>query len=170
MGQLIYCFVARETVVLAEFTSFKGNFNTIALQCLEKMPRENNKFTFPHGSHTLNYLLDNGYGKQASPVVSLVEAGSTCDLRLPLAGNLSIILMLMLPSTRTLSLCSLHGARRPGRHQADCVRVPGSGEGGLHEEIWKQGVYACSTLPRQGIRVRKSPEAPVSAGSPGRTT
>ncbi|CAI5474074.1 unnamed protein product [Closterium sp. Yama58-4] len=61
MGQLIYSFVARGTVVLAEYTSFKGNFNTIALQCLEKMPQENNKFTFPHGGHTLNYLLENGY-------------------------------------------------------------------------------------------------------------
>ena len=66
MGQLIYAFVARGTIVLAEYTSFKGNFNTIALQCLEKMPQENNKFTFPHGSHTLNYLLDNGYGMKST--------------------------------------------------------------------------------------------------------
>ncbi|KAF5939360.1 hypothetical protein HYC85_023619 [Camellia sinensis] len=40
MGQqsLIYSFVARGTVVLAEFT---GNFTSIASQCLQKLPSSN---------------------------------------------------------------------------------------------------------------------------------
>lgn len=60
-SQLIYSFVARGTQVLAEYTSFSGNFSTIAVQCLETLPPDNNKFTFPHGGHTLNYLIENGY-------------------------------------------------------------------------------------------------------------
>eukprot|EP00897_Mesotaenium_endlicherianum_P010603 jgi/Mesen1/9571/ME000065S08998 len=60
-SQLIYSFVARGHEVLAEYTSFSGNFSTIAVQCLETLPPGNNKFTFPHGGHTLNYLIDNGF-------------------------------------------------------------------------------------------------------------
>ncbi|KAL6129582.1 hypothetical protein ACLB2K_072932 [Fragaria x ananassa] len=35
---LIYSFVAKGSVVLAEHTSFSGNFSTIAVQCLQKLP------------------------------------------------------------------------------------------------------------------------------------
>ena len=63
MGKLIYSFVARGTVILCEFTTFKGNFNTVALQCLEKLPEGDNKYTFPHGAYTLNYLISGGFGK-----------------------------------------------------------------------------------------------------------
>ncbi|KAG0460059.1 hypothetical protein HPP92_023187 [Vanilla planifolia] len=47
MGQqsLIYSFVARGTVILAEYTEFTGNFTNIASQCLQKLPASNNKFT-----------------------------------------------------------------------------------------------------------------------------
>ncbi|CAN1282104.1 Putative vesicle-associated membrane protein 726 [Linum perenne] len=63
MGQkpLIYAFVARGTVVLAEYTEFSGNFNSIAFQCLQKLPATNNKFTYNCDGHTFNYLVDNGY-------------------------------------------------------------------------------------------------------------
>ncbi|TQD69338.1 hypothetical protein C1H46_045129 [Malus baccata] len=46
MGQkaLIYAFVARGTVVLAEYTEFSGNFNSIAFQCLQKLPATNNNY------------------------------------------------------------------------------------------------------------------------------
>ncbi|RXH87128.1 hypothetical protein DVH24_028628 [Malus domestica] len=63
MGQqsLIYSFVARGTVVLAEYTEFTGNFTSIASQCLQKLPATNNKFTYNCDGHTFNYLVDNGF-------------------------------------------------------------------------------------------------------------
>eukprot|EP00253_Pinus_taeda_P000060 PITA_00060 len=63
MGQqsLIYSFVARGTVVLAEYTEFKGNFTGIAAQCLQKLPASNNKFTYNCDNHTFNYLVEDGF-------------------------------------------------------------------------------------------------------------
>ncbi|KAH1108433.1 hypothetical protein J1N35_012201 [Gossypium stocksii] len=63
MGQqsLIYAFVARGTVVLADYTEFTGNFTGIASQCLQKLPSSNNKFTYNCDGHTFNYLVDNGF-------------------------------------------------------------------------------------------------------------
>ncbi|XP_028773450.1 putative vesicle-associated membrane protein 726 [Neltuma alba] len=63
MGQksLIYSFVARGTVVLAEYTEFTGNFTTIASQCLQKLPSSNNRFTYNCDGHTFNYLVENGF-------------------------------------------------------------------------------------------------------------
>lgn len=64
---LIYSFVSRGTVILAEFTEFSGNFNTIAFQCLQKLPPSNNKFTYNCDAHTFNYLIDNGYSTYVFP-------------------------------------------------------------------------------------------------------
>ncbi|KAF3674586.1 Vesicle-associated membrane protein [Capsicum annuum] len=64
MGQqkaLIYAFVGRGNVILAEYTDFSGNFNSIAYQCLQKLPASNNKFTYNCDGHTFNYLVDNGF-------------------------------------------------------------------------------------------------------------
>ncbi|KAI3455838.1 hypothetical protein Pfo_012501 [Paulownia fortunei] len=68
MGQnirktLIYALVARGTppVVLAEYTEFSGNFNSIAYQCLQKLPSSNNKFTYNCDNHTFNYLVHDGF-------------------------------------------------------------------------------------------------------------
>ncbi|KAL6192260.1 hypothetical protein ACLB2K_038645 [Fragaria x ananassa] len=63
MGQqsLIYSFVARGTVILAEYTEFTGNFTSIASQCLQKLPASNNKFTYNCDAHTFNYLVENGF-------------------------------------------------------------------------------------------------------------
>jgi len=58
---LIYSFVAKGTVVLAEHTSFSGNFSTIAVQCLQKLPPNSNKFTYSCDGHTFNFLLDGGF-------------------------------------------------------------------------------------------------------------
>ncbi|CAL9768866.1 unnamed protein product [Musa acuminata subsp. burmannicoides] len=55
---LIYSFVAKGAVVLAEHTTFSGNFSTIAVQCLQKLPRNSNKFTYSCDGHTFNFLLD----------------------------------------------------------------------------------------------------------------
>nr|KYP50806.1 Putative vesicle-associated membrane protein 726 family [Cajanus cajan] len=63
MGQqsLIYSFVARGTMILAEYTEFSGNFTTIASQCLQKLPSSNNRFTYNCDGHTFNYLVDSGF-------------------------------------------------------------------------------------------------------------
>ncbi|KAK6914253.1 Longin domain [Dillenia turbinata] len=63
MGQqtLIYSFVARDTVILAEYTEFKGNFTSIAAQCLQKLPSSNNKFTYNCDGHTFNFHVENGF-------------------------------------------------------------------------------------------------------------
>ncbi|KAI0524949.1 putative vesicle-associated membrane protein 726 [Dendrobium catenatum] len=63
MGQksLIYGFVARGTVILAEYTEFTGNFTSIAAQCLQKLPASNNRFTYNCDGHTINFLVDDGY-------------------------------------------------------------------------------------------------------------
>lgn len=59
---LIYSFVAKGAVVLAEHTTFSGNFSTIAVQCLQKLPRNSNKFTYSCDGHTFNFLLDKEFG------------------------------------------------------------------------------------------------------------
>lgn len=63
MGQqsLIYSFVARGTVILAEYSDFTGNFTTIAFQCLQKLPASNNRFTYNCDGHTFSFLVDNGF-------------------------------------------------------------------------------------------------------------
>ncbi|KAF8396376.1 hypothetical protein HHK36_017993 [Tetracentron sinense] len=58
---LIYSFVAKGTVVLAEHTSFSGNFSTIAVQCLQKLSTDSNKYTYSCDGHTFNFLIDNGF-------------------------------------------------------------------------------------------------------------
>uniref|UniRef100_A0A0C9S681 TSA: Wollemia nobilis Ref_Wollemi_Transcript_15413_1372 transcribed RNA sequence n=1 Tax=Wollemia nobilis TaxID=56998 RepID=A0A0C9S681_9CONI len=58
---LIYSFVARGAVMLAEFTEFTGNFTSIAYQCLQKLPSTNNKFTYSCDRHTFNYLVEDGF-------------------------------------------------------------------------------------------------------------
>lgn len=58
---LIYSFVSKGNVVLAEHTSYSGNFSTIAVQCLQKLPSNSSKYTYSFDGHTFNYLLDNGF-------------------------------------------------------------------------------------------------------------
>ncbi|KAG6495243.1 vesicle-associated membrane protein 727-like [Zingiber officinale] len=55
---LIYSFVAKGSVVLAEYTPFSGNFSTIAVQCLQNLPQNNKKFTFSSDCRTFNFLVD----------------------------------------------------------------------------------------------------------------
>ncbi|XP_056169223.1 vesicle-associated membrane protein 727 [Syzygium oleosum] len=58
---LIYSFVAKGTVVLAEHTQFSGNFSTIAVQCLQKLPSNSSKYTYSCDGHTFNFLIDGGF-------------------------------------------------------------------------------------------------------------
>ncbi|KAL0376459.1 UNVERIFIED_CONTAM: Vesicle-associated membrane protein [Sesamum calycinum] len=57
----IYSFVARGTMVLAEYTEFTGNFPAIAAQCLQRLPSSNNKFTYKCDHHIFNFLVEDGY-------------------------------------------------------------------------------------------------------------
>eukprot|EP01018_Ginkgo_biloba_P033414 Gb_34159 [translate_table: standard] len=80
MGQqsLIYSFVARGTVVLAEYTQFTGNFTTIANQCLQKIPASNNKFTYNCDRHTFNYLVEDGFSDLVVISPTLPDLGALC--------------------------------------------------------------------------------------------
>ncbi|TQD89930.1 hypothetical protein C1H46_024485 [Malus baccata] len=60
----IYSFVARGTMILAEYTEFTGNFPAIAAQCLQKLPTSNNKFTYNCDHHTFNFLVEDGYVRE----------------------------------------------------------------------------------------------------------
>ncbi|KAI3408776.1 uncharacterized protein J3R85_020066 [Psidium guajava] len=73
---LIYSFVARGTVVLAEHTQFSGNFSTIAVQCLQKLPSNSSKYTYSCDGHTFNFLIDGGF-------VFLVVADETVGRSVP---------------------------------------------------------------------------------------
>ena len=72
---LIYAFVSRGTTVLADYTSYTGNFSTVAIQCLEKCPTDNSKFTFTCDRHTFNYLVDGGFSESLRPVTASVLTG-----------------------------------------------------------------------------------------------
>ncbi|XP_010547078.1 PREDICTED: vesicle-associated membrane protein 721-like isoform X2 [Tarenaya hassleriana] len=88
MGQqsLIYSFVARGTVILAEYTEFTGNFTSIAAQCLQKLPSSNNKFTYNCDGHTFNYLVDDGFSIVLSLSLSYcVVAVESVGRQLPIA-------------------------------------------------------------------------------------
>ncbi|WCJ19103.1 vesicle-associated membrane protein 727 [Euphorbia peplus] len=58
---LIYSFVAKGTVVLAEHTPYSGNFSTVAVQCLQKLPSNSSKYTYSCDGHTFNFLIDSGF-------------------------------------------------------------------------------------------------------------
>ncbi|XP_076901802.1 putative vesicle-associated membrane protein 726 [Bidens hawaiensis] len=60
-GSLIYSFVARDTIILVEYTEFTGNFQSVAAQCLQKLPTTNNRFTYNCDGHTFNYLVEQGF-------------------------------------------------------------------------------------------------------------
>ncbi|GBG62559.1 hypothetical protein CBR_g31196 [Chara braunii] len=55
-----YCFVVRESVVLAEYAPFSGNFATIGLQCLEKLSADN-RMSITCDGHTFNFIRDGLY-------------------------------------------------------------------------------------------------------------
>eukprot|EP00252_Welwitschia_mirabilis_P017383 TRINITY_DN3850_c0_g1_i2.p1 TRINITY_DN3850_c0_g1~~TRINITY_DN3850_c0_g1_i2.p1 ORF type:complete len:213 (-),score=37.73 TRINITY_DN3850_c0_g1_i2:100-738(-) len=58
---LIYSFIAKGGEILAEYTSFTGNFSTVAVQCLQKLPSSSNKFAYTCDGYTFNFLLDNEF-------------------------------------------------------------------------------------------------------------
>eukprot|EP00798_Chlamydomonas_sp_ICE-L_P031645 gene31645-6842_t len=62
---LIYSFVARGAegahAILAEYTPFSGNFNTVAIEILHKIPNPDSKFTIACDAHTFNFVVSNGF-------------------------------------------------------------------------------------------------------------
>ncbi|KAL0865561.1 hypothetical protein Bca101_044679 [Brassica carinata] len=87
---LIYSFVARGTVILVEFTDFKGNFTSIAAQCLQKLPSSNNKFTYNCDGHTFNYLVEDGFSYVVKMAFTLNEpkgSDSYCVVAVESAGR-----------------------------------------------------------------------------------
>lgn len=73
---IIYSFVARDTTILAEYTTYTGNFTTVAIECLQNVTNpENGKFTITCDRHTFNFLVANGFGTprvcSAMPVAPL---------------------------------------------------------------------------------------------------
>ena len=72
---LIYSFVAKGTVVLAEHTPYSGNFSTIAVQCLQKLPKDSSKYSYSCDGKTFNFLVDNGFGIGFSQLLNMVIVG-----------------------------------------------------------------------------------------------
>ncbi|KAJ0651326.1 putative Longin domain-containing protein [Helianthus annuus] len=93
---MIYSFVARGTVILAEYTDFSGNFIKIAAQCLQKLPATNNKFTYSCDGHTFNYLVEDGFSEFdfLSFHIELLNYVLRCDLNTfyYLVGSLMLFL------------------------------------------------------------------------------
>ena len=59
---LIYSLVARGMTVLCEFTTYSGNFSTVAVQCLSKVGAKNtDRVTFNCDGHTFNFLVSGEY-------------------------------------------------------------------------------------------------------------
>ena len=63
MPSIIYSFVAQKNVVLVDYTTFSGNFSTVAIQCLQKCPETNSRFTYSCDHHTFNFLIEAGFSK-----------------------------------------------------------------------------------------------------------
>jgi hypothetical protein len=69
MGQpkkLVYSFVARGTVVLTDHAEVSGNFASVAAQCLQKLPTNNNRFSYNCDGHTFNYHVHDGFSNDPS--------------------------------------------------------------------------------------------------------
>jgi hypothetical protein len=60
---LIYAMVAQGTAVLAEQTSYEGNFRDIVAQCLQRLTfARDERFTYACDEHTFTFLIHQGYG------------------------------------------------------------------------------------------------------------
>jgi len=76
---IIYGIVARGTVVLAEFSNAKGNFDQVTKRILEKIPTEHNsKMSYVYDRHIFHYMVDSG-------ITFLCMADEEFGRRLPFA-------------------------------------------------------------------------------------
>ncbi|XP_056695830.1 vesicle-associated membrane protein 724 [Spinacia oleracea] len=79
MGQewIIYSFVARGTVILAEHNTKPSNLPSIAAQWIQNLPSDpHKKFTMKHDGHTFNFLVEDGYGPYVYCVISRESVGT----------------------------------------------------------------------------------------------
>jgi vesicle-associated membrane protein 72 len=83
---LIYSFVAKGSVVLAEHTAFSGNFSTIAVQCLQKLPPNSTRSTYSCDGHTFNFLVDRGFGKPRYSPLDFAKKCTRCQCGVNLLG------------------------------------------------------------------------------------
>lgn len=59
---LIYSFVARGKIVIAEYSAFVGNFPAVAVQCLDRLqPETNKKASYSRDGFAFNFLSDGGF-------------------------------------------------------------------------------------------------------------
>ena len=50
--------------VLASYTPYSGNFETVAIECLQKLETSvDKKFTIACDRHTFNFLVNNGFSE-----------------------------------------------------------------------------------------------------------
>ena len=132
--------------MLADFTAYTGNFSTVAIQCLEKCPTDNSKFTFTCDRHTFNYTIDGGYSE-----FPRVLRTPPYRLRHPLWPMTTAQ-----PPEPTMSR-SLPGGRRGGVRPTDTVRVPGTRAGRVEGEVRRQSTDSHSAQPGQDVRVSFMP-------------
>ncbi|KAG8228902.1 hypothetical protein J437_LFUL011149 [Ladona fulva] len=55
---ILYSVIARGTTVLTKFASCPGNFSEVTEQVIEKIPPENAKLTYSHGSYLFHYICE----------------------------------------------------------------------------------------------------------------
>ncbi|CAG0882805.1 unnamed protein product [Darwinula stevensoni] len=57
---LLYSVVARGTTILAKHANCTGNFQEVLNQILPKIPPEDSKLTYSHGSYLFHYIMEGG--------------------------------------------------------------------------------------------------------------
>lgn len=56
---ILYSVIARGTVVLTKYASCAGNFTEVTEQIMTKIPPDNGKLTYSHGSYLFHYICEN---------------------------------------------------------------------------------------------------------------
>ena len=143
---------ARGTTVIADYTAYTGNFSTVAIQCLEKCPTDNSKFTFTCDRHTFNYTVDGGYSESSRPPpLSLLPSPLILSFSRHIGSSVGIS-----PSDKSkyvrccvrrsshrnlLNPCSsepvrsIPGCSRGGLRAAGAICLPGACSGGVEGEV-----------------------------------
>jgi vesicle-associated membrane protein 7 len=55
---ILYSVVARGITVLAKYASCPGNFTEVTEQIIAKIPPEDSKLTYSHGSYLFHYICE----------------------------------------------------------------------------------------------------------------
>ena len=60
-GKILYALIARENIVLAEFTATGGNFPTVTRMLLHKINSgEDHKMSYTYDTHVFHYVVEAG--------------------------------------------------------------------------------------------------------------